>query len=174
MTPDMLGCANNWISKMLQPVRSTADGQFDDSSEEQFEFLTAPLCPQGRREKIGLIATKGFSDDPSRDDTCNEGVHGYDVISGRGARTNSHAGNQYFRELCKRHRPIYINPGKKVKKIDVARIIVTMVQSQGGRFLRRDKVSGKWSSISDKEAMMKTCQALRDGFSPSKMKQGLK
>ena len=165
---------SNWIWKTLQPVRSIEDGQFDDSNEEDFNFPIAPLFAPGRCEKIGSLRSKGCSEDPSGDDIRNEVIHAYDVLLGRGAGKNSYAGNQYFRQLCQRHLPIYINPGKNVKKMDVANIVVTMVQSQGGQFLKRDKVSGKWLPISDKEAIMKTCQAFRDGFAPSKMKKGLK
>jgi hypothetical protein len=94
-------------------------------------------------------------------------IHPQDVLSGRGGATNSHAGNRAFRALVKEYQAQYLK-AKKRDKPAVASLVVEVVRSKGGRFLRRcDSMSTPgpvmWVDIGDERAREKTCQALREG-----------
>lgn len=93
-----------------------------------------------------------------------------DVLCGRGAPTNYHPGNEYFRELVKQYQNQYL-ASKRADKPFVASHIVNIVQSRGGRFLRRYKRNGVswerghfvWVEVDPQKAYEKACQALREG-----------
>lgn len=104
-----------------------------------------------------------------------------DVLFGRGGGTNQHIGNQRFRELVAEQMPAYLRALKK-DKIVIARHIVSIIQSEGGRFLRRSSDATKattttttgstsssveddcWIPVTDQRAREKTSQALREGL----------
>lgn len=98
-----------------------------------------------------------------------------DVLLGRGGATNNHDGNRRFRLLVADHQQEYLQARKR-DKVDIARRIVSIVQSKGGRFLKRGSDDATWVPVSDKRAQEKTSQALREGLDvrnntirPSKM-----
>ena len=88
----------------------------------------------------------------------------------RGAPTNYHPGNEYFRELVKQYQNTYL-ASKRADKPFVASHIVNIIQSRGGRFLRRHKRNGVswerghfvWVEVDPQKAYEKACQALREG-----------
>ena len=105
-------------------------------------------------------------------------IQPHDVLFGRGGGTNQHIGNQHFRELVAQQMPAYLRAAKK-DKVKIARHIVSIIQSQGGRFLKRrsdattpttvDSASssgedGYWIPVTDQRAREKTSQALREGL----------
>jgi len=103
------------------------------------------------------------------------GVTPHDVLCGRGGGTNQHAGNKVFRQLCDEYRPAYVNhKEREMKKSDVVRTIVNSVRANGGRFLRRHKAGQGWVEVSDKEALSKTSQAMRDGMAQSRRRRAVR
>lgn len=84
------------------------------------------------------------------------------LLVGRGGATNNHPGNRHFREQVAIHQQEYLTARKK-EKIGIARRIVAIIQSYGGRFLKRTKTD-EWVEVDDKRAQEKTSQALREGL----------
>ena len=84
-----------------------------------------------------------------------------DVLLGRGGRTNLHSGNKHFRAVVAEHQKEYLG-ARKNDKIDIARRIVSIINSRGGRFLKRE--GSAWAEVTDKRAQQKTSQALREGL----------
>lgn len=99
-------------------------------------------------------------------------VHDHDVLSGRGVNIAQHPGNERFRVLVNsRHDASHWNSYTTSEKRAVAEEIIAHIQSLDppGRFLRRASGSrstrgldGPWEEMSEREAIKKTCQALRD------------
>lgn len=111
-----------------------------------------------------------------------------DVLFGRGGRTNNHSGNINFRKLVLKNKPRYVK-ATKTKKPNVARKIVSIWRSKGGRFLmphpdsvndsskskgsRRRNNRGQerppilWIEVSDEKAREKTSQCLREREKPA-------
>lgn len=90
----------------------------------------------------------------------------HDVLCGRGGGINSHAGNRVFREYVAERRLDYNLAGSKADKALVAKLVMELVTSKGGRFLQRDSTGGIgswWVEIDEIKAMAKTSQALREG-----------
>lgn len=92
----------------------------------------------------------------------NTHINDYDVLLGRGGATNNHPGNKHFRDQVSEHRKEYLTARKK-EKIGIARRIVAIIQSNGGRFLKRTPTDD-WVEVDDKRAQEKTSQALREGL----------
>jgi hypothetical protein len=84
-----------------------------------------------------------------------------DVLLGRGGGTNRH--NGHFRDLVSEAQPQYVQARKK-DKTRIAKSIVAKVRSRNGRFLKLD-VNGLYMDVGDKQATLKTSQALREGLS---------
>jgi hypothetical protein len=82
---------------------------------------------------------------------------------GRGGRSNHHAGNERFRELIRKNRPLY-NDLPKHEKIKMSRAIVRAIEELGGRFLEpdRDGQSLYLFVAPHKRAVEKTSQCLRE------------
>ena len=85
-----------------------------------------------------------------------------DVLCGRGGLANKHPGNHLFRRVVNANKDLYQSCQKKSHKYFFAISIIDAVEFQGGRFLRRDDKLGKWVTISRKDKMYKTSQALRE------------
>eukprot|EP00567_Pseudictyota_dubia_P017088 CAMPEP_0197436018 /NCGR_PEP_ID=MMETSP1175-20131217/3499_1 /TAXON_ID=1003142 /ORGANISM="Triceratium dubium, Strain CCMP147" /LENGTH=185 /DNA_ID=CAMNT_0042965191 /DNA_START=105 /DNA_END=662 /DNA_ORIENTATION=- len=87
-----------------------------------------------------------------------------DVLCGRGGATNNHIGNRRYREIVSDHQTEYLH-AKKRDKQSIARRIVGIVRSRGGRFLKKtDDGTGRWFDVGEKKAREKTSQALREGL----------
>jgi hypothetical protein len=107
-------------------------------------------------------------------------IKGTDVLCGRGAPTNWHEGNQYFRQLVNKHQAAYL-AAKRVEKPEIAILIVQLVKERGGRFLKRTKRPGLgpsghfgWQEIDEHRAYEKVCQALREGAPDLRRKLAVK
>jgi hypothetical protein len=92
-----------------------------------------------------------------------------DVLCGRGAPSNYHAGNKYFRKLVNQFQSSYI-AARRIDKPEIATHIVDLVRERGGRFLKRTKMQGvgpsghfAWQDIGEQRSYEKACQALREG-----------
>jgi len=106
--------------------------------------------------------------------TSIENPHNHDVLCGRGGAIYKHVGNYTFRYLVLLNKNIYFK-SKKSEKIRISRSLVTAIHGQipPGRFLKQDPESGLWNEISEKRAIEKTSQALREGQGSSTTKQCL-
>ncbi len=99
-------------------------------------------------------------------------VHDHDVLSGRGVHIAQHPGNERFRALVttradNNYCTLYSLSEKRAVAEDIIRHIKAL--DPPGRFLRRDGrchssrgLNGPWEELSDREAVKKTCQALRE------------
>ena len=95
----------------------------------------------------------------------NKEINPNDVLCGRGGLTNSHVGNQSFRCVVAEYQLEYLTARKSEKK-GIAQKIVARIKENGGQFLQRSSAnnSDAWSISSDKRAVEKTSQALREGL----------
>ena len=99
-------------------------------------------------------------------------IHPHDVINGRGVNVAQHPGNQRFRALVKSHADqAYCTEYSALAKKAVAESIVQHIRNLNppGRFLKRPTRKttaligeGVWEEMTDKDALKKTTQALRD------------
>jgi len=101
-------------------------------------------------------------------------VHDNDVLSGRGVGIAQHPGNERFRTLIttsyrdKFYCATYSNIEKKALAMEIVAHIHNL--EPPGRFLKRGNskaraskiLDGSWETLSKKEALKKTTQALRD------------
>lgn len=85
-----------------------------------------------------------------------------DVLCGRGGRSNHHPGNKRYRQVVSDMKATYKNTDKKMKKTTLSWSIVDHVCNYGGRFIKKDSVTGKYYLATRKEAQRKTSQALRE------------
>ena len=90
-------------------------------------------------------------------------INSNDVLCGRGGLTNSHIGNKRFRDVVSEYQVEYLEARKNDKK-GIARKIVARINENGGRFLQRSQSSDAWCVASEKRALEKTSQALREGL----------
>jgi hypothetical protein len=84
-----------------------------------------------------------------------------DILCGRGGSSNRHSGNINFRELVAANKKTYVTLTKK-QKMMLARQIVELITSAGGRFLARESDSSYYYDIGLPRSLEKTSQALRE------------
>lgn len=92
-----------------------------------------------------------------------------DVLCGRGPGLAFYEGNLRFRELCDDRRLQYISTNKRRVKRKIAKEVLDIVHSKGGRFLKQDE-SGHarhcqgcvWHEIDEDVALEKAKQSLRE------------
>ena len=104
-------------------------------------------------------------------------VKAEDVLCGRGLGNSNRLGNVHFRDLIQSYSLEYRQASSTLDKNMIANYIMDNVKP--GRFLRREKIVSSPSSpsqtiskfvfveLTKKEALEKTCQALRDASSAS-------
>jgi hypothetical protein len=85
-----------------------------------------------------------------------------DVLCGRGQTNVSHDGNQRFRASIGLHLDSYLAAKNRLGKTLLVAEIVKRVRESGGKFLKKDRKSGEWFDIGDKQACEKVGHALRD------------
>jgi len=105
----------------------------------------------------------GENESAENEDANTSEIGEHDVLCGRGGLTNSHIGNKHYRQIVADHQNEYLNARKR-DKIIIAKRIVSIVQENGGRFLKRSNDGESWVPVSDKKAQEKTSQALREGL----------
>jgi len=106
---------------------------------------------------------------PSPKDTIGDPIsepHRHDVLSGRGNYVNNHPGNEHFRSLVRMHKVAYVATPKS-QKPKFSRLIYDAIKNLDppGRFLKQgeDGSDKMWYEITEKKALDKTRQALREG-----------
>jgi hypothetical protein len=123
----------------------------------------------------------------SQNDVGSIVVHDHDVLSGRGVNIAQHRGNERFRALVQsRYDDDYCASYTTLEKRAVAEEIIRLIRNSSsacaavnqetptplplpGRFLKRTGrannargLQGPWEELTVREAIKKTCQALRD------------
>jgi hypothetical protein len=87
----------------------------------------------------------------------------FDVIFGRGGRSNHHPGNKMYRVQIKEKQSIYRSCENKREKTVIAQCVVDHVnKNQKGRFLELDTTCNRWYLVPNNGARTKVGQALRD------------
>lgn len=84
-----------------------------------------------------------------------------DVLLGRGGLSNKHPGNKRYRTEIENAKAVY-RAASKDEKTEWANLLVEYVKKYGGRFLEKDKETGKWYIVPDVVARRKAGQALRE------------
>lgn len=85
----------------------------------------------------------------------------WDVLCGRGGRSNHHPGNKRYRQVVSDMKAMYRTTEAKNLKTDLSRAIVEHVCNYGGRFIKKDD-AGRYYVLTKAEARKKTSQALRE------------
>jgi len=96
-------------------------------------------------------------------------VHDHDILSGRGVGISQHPGNERFRTLISSsyRDKSYCTSYSRREKMALANEIIAHIENLNppGRFVKRrsdNRNNGSWSTLSKKEVVKKTIQALRD------------
>ena len=85
-----------------------------------------------------------------------------DVLCGRGGRSNHHPGNKRYRYVISDMKTSYKKTEAKSNKTDLSRAIVEHVCQYGGRFIKKEQMTGRYYVLTRGEARKKTSQALRE------------
>lgn len=98
----------------------------------------------------------------------SKGPAEFDVLFGRGAACYHHPGNKRYREIVKDRSIDYAFANTFVDKREIAsRVIAQLrVESPKLRFLNKNKDTGEWEKVDDKQVKSKIQQALREKISP--------
>jgi hypothetical protein len=112
---------------------------------------------------LSSAASFETNEDHHEEETLQEAAE-QDVLFGRGGKSYSHPGNRLFRRLIFHHKDLYESMKKPNHRQFLALSIVEAMKRAGARFLRKESTShGEvWKTVSAKEAVIKTSQALRD------------
>lgn len=122
---------------------------------------------RNRRNKSEEILDDAASEEDGMEtsdhaDNLGEWVAGgpsrYDVILGRGTRTNVHPGNIRLRKLVDEAKPIYDRSTKREKTEIITRLVLAIQQQ--GRFLHESDIG--WVEVTDKAAKQKVSHTFRD------------
>jgi hypothetical protein len=89
-------------------------------------------------------------------------IQEWDVLCGRGGRSNHHPGNKRYRHVVSEMKMMYRRSEAKAIKTDLSRAIVEHCCNYGGRFIKTDSKSGRYYILTKAEARKKTSQALRE------------
>ena len=91
-------------------------------------------------------------------------VKQFDVLSGRGGKSNHHIGNKVFRHLVTEMKPAYRSSLTRIEKAILAESLIEKVHRMGGRFLIQNngRLEPQWRLMTKVEARRKTSQALRE------------
>jgi len=90
-------------------------------------------------------------------------VKEWDILSGRGGKSNHHPGNKRFRQVVDEMKLKYRTTNVKTDKTALSKAIVDYVEGYGGRFLtRKNAKPGHYRVMAKAESRKKTSQALRE------------
>jgi hypothetical protein len=89
-------------------------------------------------------------------------IREWDILSGRGGKSNHHKGNKRFRQVVAEMKAKYKTTDAKTDKTALSKAIVEYVNGYGGRFLKKDAGQSAYRVMTKAEARKKTSQALRE------------
>jgi len=85
-----------------------------------------------------------------------------DVICERGGKSNRHAGTKRYRGMIEKFKPEYQSLAVKTAKTNLSRKIISRIQENGGRFLKKYEKSQQYFVLSPVETTKKVSQAMRE------------
>jgi len=85
-----------------------------------------------------------------------------DVICERGGKSNRHVGTKQYRGMIERFKPQYQSLTAKTAKTNLSRKIISQIQENGGRFLKKYEKSQQYFVLSPVETTKKVSQAMRE------------
>lgn len=151
---------NHYNTKVRDSIIDNIQHQTQTTTIENNIITMSIKTNTVERPTSGQSANSGSS---SSSDAVSNAIKPQDVLCGRGGLTNSHVGNKNFRKVVAEYQQEYLVAKKKEKK-EIAKRIVNRIQHAGGRFLKRSADSHVWSEVTEKKALEKTSQALREGL----------
>ena len=133
-------------------------------SFELFPDITPTNTTVSSESDIDSSTDTDSSDSSCKEVDCKEvdatlGKH--DVIAQRGGLSNKHSGTKAYRVKGIKMRSKYQKAPSKALKTKLSQSLVDWVHQKGGRFVKKDKITGEWQVMSDKKARIKTAQFLR-------------
>lgn len=106
--------------------------------------------------------TDDSSTSSSDDKVYIDSIKDWDVLCGRGGKSNHHPGNKRYRQVVGEMKMHYRRTEAKNIKTDLSRAIVEHVCGYGGRFVKKDAKTDRYYVLTRGEARKKTSQALRE------------
>jgi len=160
------------ITMELSPPRDDGNDKNKDKDNDTEISKRPPTEVNDEKSNKPLTKRSRYAPSPGMPDTDPNGYplkniatpHVHDVLCGRGGGTNSHAGNNFYRDIVSEQKAAYITAPKKLKT-SVSKNIVDIIRMRNppGRFLARNEETGLWHDIGERKAIEKTAQALREG-----------
>jgi hypothetical protein len=93
-----------------------------------------------------------------------------DVLCGRDKLSHAHSGNKRFRKIIEKHREEYQTAQNRESKTSITTKIIQLIESSGGRFLKKDDDTDKWEVVTEAYAKEKVSHALRSAKDPNRPK----
>jgi len=143
------------MEKTENSVQTEIRKQFGDSTNERQSAmpLRRPMTPPSAKETVT----------PESDQLPDEAIQEWDILSGRGGKSNHHTGNKRFRQVVDEMKSKYRTTNVKTDKTALSKAIVDYVEGYGGRFLtRKNAKPGHYRIMAKAESRKKTSQALRE------------
>lgn len=130
-----------------------------NSGEEQIQSAQLTML-----EEIKTITKQqqNSKTEKQKDLIAESEISSRDVICERGGKSNRHDGTKKYRGVVEKYKPIYQDLPTKSEKTNLSRKIIKMIQSHGGRFLKKDDETGRYFVLSPVETTKKVSQALRE------------
>ena len=129
-----------------------------------------PESPREKDDDTGIIDNNTIDNNPADSESRVTIVPTpNDVLSGRGASVNAHAGNKRFRALCFTRKPEFDAANLAAKKRITAEIVDHMVSNYGTVFLKQSRDG--WQRLSTLQAMHKAAQVMRDFRRPDRVQR---
>jgi len=82
-------------------------------------------------------------------------------LFGQCGESNNNPGNEHYRNIVDRVRPVYTD-ATMTEKMALAQAVIDEIAANGGRFLKKDRSVQKWYLASEVAARKKASQALRE------------
>ena len=125
-------------------------------------LATTTVAVLANRRKTAPPRRVQTEDDKAVVEVLDKDVMEFDILSGRGGKSNHHPGNKRFRQIVAEMKSKYRTTGDKEDKTALSRAIVKYIDEMGGRFLKKQTGMHFWTVMSVNEARKKTSQALRE------------
>jgi hypothetical protein len=93
-----------------------------------------------------------------------------DILCGRGRGTFMHGGNTLYMSLLRKNVHRYASSTKRIQKTIVITSIISTLQNEGFRFIRKEVMSQRWYQLSQTAAYDRTAHAIRDLIRKKKKK----
>jgi hypothetical protein len=151
-TKSKKGGTTDWLAMYNNALTSTSASVPITSVPAPVD-TPSPQSPKPRRPRKVIPKEKVYVDQYTD----------FDVIFGRGGRSNHHPGNKMYRVQVAEKQSIYRSCESKREKTVIAQLVVDHVnKNQQGRFLELDTTCNRWYLVPNNVARTKVGQALRD------------